>query len=83
MGIIFAFFAFLFSLSRGIILICLGILIRSHLHTLFNFISRRPLPENLISQQDYIKMAKIINIIGICLIIMGFLNIIFIFKGLA
>lgn len=69
-------FSFLLSICHGGIWIGIGLLVMNHLETFLSMILRKPIPENLINQEDYHKTRNVINAIGILLILVGIVTII-------
>jgi hypothetical protein len=65
------FISFFLSLFYGGIWICVGILLRNHLDTVVSFIMRRPIPEGLISPDDYGRMESVVRAIGLLFILIG------------
>jgi len=65
------FIGFITLLAKGAAIICIGEIIRSHFETVISMIIRRPIPENLISPENYNRAKMIISIIGILIIISG------------
>ena len=65
------FFSFLLSVCHGGIWICSGLLVRNHFETILSMILRKPVPENMIDPEDSQRTKKVIDVIGLLLILIG------------
>lgn len=78
---------FAVAACKGGIWIALGLLIRNHLEAFLALILRKPIPENLISQEEKDRTRKIYDFIGlllvgigVCVILIGLLTWIMSFR---
>lgn len=65
------FFTFLVSLAKAGLWISIGILIKSHFDTVLSLIIRKPIPEGLIQDDTLAMTKKVIEWIGIILMVIG------------
>lgn len=65
------FFTFLLSLAKAGLWIAVGTLISKHFETLLSLIIRKPVPEDLIKPEKLIEANKVVNWIGIFILLIG------------
>lgn len=67
----YLFFTFLVSLAKAGLWISIGVLIKNHLETLFAFLMRKPVPDNLIDKNKLDTFNNVTKWIGIFIILIG------------
>ncbi len=78
----FFFLTFLISVAKGGISVGIGILLRKHFDTILSLIIRKPIPEGLIDKNKHESVLKIMEWIGLFVIIIGVLTVFFAFATL-
>ncbi|MCU4157830.1 hypothetical protein J1N10_17785 [Carboxylicivirga sp. A043] len=63
--------AFIISIAKSGLLICLGLIIMNHFESTLSLISRKPLSDNLIQPQNLEALNKVLKWVGICIIVLG------------